>query len=102
MKLDRMNSLKRTHYCGELRDSNIGATVTVCGWVRTIRSSNAFGFVVLNDGQSGESLTQTDAVGKDTAVILLQLIDDSQTGIFLEIIELVPDLTFLEARGLIG
>ena len=27
-----------------------GKTITVAGWVRTIRSSNAFGFVVLNDG----------------------------------------------------
>jgi asparaginyl-tRNA synthetase len=24
--------------------------VTVCGWTRTIRSSNAFGFIELNDG----------------------------------------------------
>lgn len=27
-----------------------GKEVTVCGWARTIRSSNAFGFVELNDG----------------------------------------------------
>ena len=27
-----------------------GKEITVAGWVRTIRSSNAFGFVELNDG----------------------------------------------------
>ena len=27
-----------------------GQTVTVCGWVRTIRDSKALGFMELNDG----------------------------------------------------
>ena len=27
-----------------------GKSITVCGWARTIRSSNAFGFIELNDG----------------------------------------------------
>ncbi len=27
-----------------------GKTVTVCGWVKTVRASNAFGFIELNDG----------------------------------------------------
>ena len=31
-------------------------TVTVCGWARTVRDSNAFGFVELNDGSCFRSL----------------------------------------------
>ena len=33
-----------------------GQTVTVGGWCRTIRSSNAFGFIELNDGSSFKNL----------------------------------------------
>jgi len=34
------------------RDSHefINKQVTVSGWIRTLRSSNAFGFIELNDG----------------------------------------------------
>ena len=27
-----------------------GKTISVCGWVRTLRASKAFGFIELNDG----------------------------------------------------
>ena len=27
-----------------------GKDIKVCGWVRSVRASNAFGFIVLNDG----------------------------------------------------
>ena len=32
------------------KDAFDGKTVTVAGWARSIRSSNAFGFIELNDG----------------------------------------------------
>ena len=32
-----------------------GKTVTVCGWVRTVRDSKAFGFIELNDGSCFKS-----------------------------------------------
>ena len=33
-----------------------GKTVHVCGWCRTIRASNVFGFIELNDGSCFNSL----------------------------------------------
>ena len=39
-------NLKRTHYCGSLKLENIGQTVTVCGWLQTVRFSN---FIILRD-----------------------------------------------------
>ena len=44
--------MKRTEIKQLYRDTNTygGGKVTVAGWVRTLRSSKAFGFIELNDG----------------------------------------------------
>jgi len=39
-----------------LSGKHIGQTVTVCGWVRTKRSSKGFAFLVLSDGSTQETL----------------------------------------------
>ena len=49
MKLDRMNGLKRTHYCGTLTKNEIGQEVVVCGWVQRQRELGALIFVDLRD-----------------------------------------------------
>ncbi len=49
MKLDRMNGMKRTHYCGTLTKNEIGQDVVVCGWVQRQRDLGALIFVDLRD-----------------------------------------------------
>ena len=46
---DFMTGLKRSTYCGDLRDNNIGEEVTVCGWVQKQRDLGQLVFVDLRD-----------------------------------------------------
>jgi len=49
MKLDRMDGLKRTEYCGTLSKEYIGKEITVCGWVQRQRDLGGLIFVDLRD-----------------------------------------------------
>ena len=37
---------KRSHFCGKLNEKNVGDTVTICGWLQTVRYSK---FLILRD-----------------------------------------------------
>ncbi|MBY0416263.1 MAG: aspartate--tRNA ligase, partial [Bdellovibrionales bacterium] len=44
-----IKGLLRTHHCGELRDSDIGKDVVLCGWVNKYRNLGSLHFIDLRD-----------------------------------------------------
>ncbi len=44
-----MENIYRTHYCGELRKTDVGKTVRVAGWINSIRNLGSLVFVTLRD-----------------------------------------------------
>lgn len=67
MKLDTMKGLKRSCYCGSLRESDNGKEVTVCGWVQRQRDLGQLIFIDLRDR---------------TGIVQLAFDDGTDRGIF--------------------
>ena len=49
MAMDNLPGLMRTHNCGQLRESNVGEEVTLCGWINKYRNLGGLHFVDLRD-----------------------------------------------------
>lgn len=47
--MDTLQGMKRSHYCGQLSEKNIGETVTVMGWVDVYRNLGSLIFIDLRD-----------------------------------------------------
>jgi aspartyl-tRNA synthetase len=48
-RLDPLGDLRRTHFCGAVRASDVGREVVLCGWVRKRRDHGGVIFVDLRD-----------------------------------------------------
>lgn len=65
MKLDRLDGMKRTDYCGELSDKDIGKEVVVCGWVQRQRDLGSLIFIDLRDRTGIVQLAFDDNTDKE-------------------------------------
>ena len=63
--MELMTGLKRTNYCGDLRASDIGKTVTVMGWVQRSRDLGALIFIDLRDRTGILQLAFDENTAKD-------------------------------------
>ena len=61
----RRTAIRELFGCLKAGDESLqGKKVTVCGWARTVRASNAIGFIELNDGSYFTSLQVVFENGK--------------------------------------
>ncbi len=60
-----MTGLKRTDYCGDLRISDVGKEVTVCGWVQRSRDLGQLIFIDLRDRTGIVQLAFNDKTDKE-------------------------------------
>jgi aspartyl-tRNA synthetase len=49
LRLDPLGDLRRTHFCGDVRASDVGRELVLCGWVRKRRDHGGVIFVDLRD-----------------------------------------------------
>ena len=63
--MDNMTGFKRTNYCGDLRLSDAGKTVSVCGWVQRQRDLGGLIFVDLRDRTGLVQLSFGDSTDRE-------------------------------------
>lgn len=63
--ISKSQKLKRSHFCGELNESNIGETVTIAGWVDTVRDLGGIIFLELRDHSGRFQIVADPAKNKD-------------------------------------
>jgi len=63
--MDNLKNFRRTNYCGDLRLSDAGKTVSLCGWVQRQRDLGGLIFVDLRDRTGLVQLSFDDSTAKD-------------------------------------
>ncbi len=69
----KTNKLKRTHFCGEITEASIGQTITIAGWVDTIRDLGGIIFIELRDHSGRFQIVADPAKNKSAHKVFEQL-----------------------------
>ena len=78
----------RTHNCGELRLSDAGKTVTLCGWMENVREVGTnFAFVVLRDfygttqlvAENAEMMAAFKGINKESTISVTGIVRERQS-----------------------
>ncbi len=62
--MDKLNGMRRTHYCGEVTTADIGSEIVVCGWVQKRRDLGTLLFIDLRDRTGIVQLAFSDKTEK--------------------------------------
>ena len=63
--LDRMGSLRRTAYCGTIRETDVDKKIVVAGWVQRQRDLGSLIFIDLRDRSGILQLAFDDSTNKE-------------------------------------
>jgi len=74
---DQLGSLTRTHTCGALRDSDVGARATLLGWVHRVRDLGGVSFIDIRDR---EGITQV-VIGAELLSLAKKLRSEFVVGV---------------------
>ena len=88
--MDNLKGLKRTHYCGNLRISNVGEEVVLNGWVQKKRNLGGLVFVDLRDikgitqilfdtNVSEEAFNKAEKLGSEYVVAVKGIVRERQS-----------------------
>ena len=88
--MDNLKGLKRTHYCGDLRISNVGEEVVLNGWVQKKRNLGGLVFVDLRDikgitqilfdtNVSEEAFNKAEKLGSEYVVAVKGIVRERQS-----------------------
>ena len=88
--MDNLKGLKRTHYCGDLRITNVGEEVVLNGWVQKKRNLGGLVFVDLRDirgisqiifdtNVSEEAFNKAEKLGSEYVVAVKGIVRERQS-----------------------
>lgn len=63
--VDKMNEMRRSHYCAELSMANVGETVVVAGWAQKVRDKGSLVFIDLRDRTGIVQLSFDERTARD-------------------------------------
>jgi len=79
--------LKRSHFCGKLNEKNVGDTVTICGWLQTVRYSK---FLILRDLHGHIQVNLDEAFFQENKLFSTELLTNESVLAVNGIVELRP------------